>query len=192
MAVNHNPQLSPAASCAFDLLTQNTKKCDYWDLNNFPIIDPTSNKFFAIHINIRSLHKNFDDLHHFVSELKLQPTLICLSETRLKESSNMGILKIEGYKLVHANSTTNAGGVAVYVSDYLDMELANQYNIDCPGCEELWIKVRLKTNFIFLTCVVYKHPKTSKDIFIDYLNRSLAKVNHEKLNCVVMGDINIL
>ena len=92
---------------------------------------------------------------------------------------------------MHANSTTNAGGVAMYVSDYLDMELANQFNIDCPGCEELWIKVRLKTNFIFLTCVVYKHPKTSKDIFIDNLNRSLAKVNHEKLNCVVMGDINI-
>ena len=52
-------------------------------------------------------------------------------------------------------------------------------------------KSAFKTNFIFLTCVVNKHPKTSKDIFIDNLNRSLAKVNHEKLNCVVMGDINI-
>ena len=92
---------------------------------------------------------------------------------------------------MHANSITNAGGVAMYVSDHLDMELVNQFNIDCPGCEELWIKVRLKNNFIFLTCVVYKHLKTSRDIFIDNLNRALAKVNHEKLNCVVMGVINI-
>ena len=75
MAENHNPELSPAASYAFDLLTQNTKNCNHWYLTDFPIIDPTSNKFFAIHINIRSFHKNFDDLHHFVSELKLQPTL---------------------------------------------------------------------------------------------------------------------
>ena len=155
MAKNHNPELSLAAAYAFDLLTQNTKNCKNWDLTNFPIIDPTSNKCFAIHINIRSLHKNFDNLHHFVSELKLQPTLICLSETRLKESSNIGTLKIEGYKLVHANSITNAGGVALYVSDHLDMEFANQFNIDCPGCEELWIKERLKNNFIFLMCVAY-------------------------------------
>ena len=172
MAENHNPELSPAASYTFDRLTQNTKNCNYWDLTNFPIIDPTSNKLFAIHINIRLLRKNFDDLYHFVSELKLQPTLICLSETRLKESSNMGTLKIEGYKLMHANSITNARGVAMYVSDYLDMKLTNQFNVDCPGCEELWIKVRLKTNFIFLTSVVCKHPKTSKNIFIDNLNRS--------------------
>ena len=71
------------------------------------------------------------------------------------------------------------------------MELANQFNIDCPGCEEPWIKVRLKNNLILLTCFVYKHPKTSKDIFIDNVNRSLAKVNQEKLNCIVMGNNNI-
>ena len=158
MAENHKPELSLAASYAFDLLTQNAKNCNYWDLANFPIIDPTSNKFFAIPSNIQSLHKNFDDLRHFVSELKLQSTLICRSETPLKESSNLGTLKIEGYKLVHANSITNAGGVVMYVSDHLDIELANQFNIDCPGCEKLRIKVRLKNNFIFSTCVVYKHP----------------------------------
>ena len=134
----------PAASYTFDLLTQNTKNWNYWDLTNFAIIDPTSPKFFAIQINIQSLLKNFDDLHHFISELKLQPTLIYLSETRFKESSNMGTPKIEGYKLVHSNSITNAGVVAMYVFDHLDMELINQFNIDCPGCEELWIKGRLK------------------------------------------------
>ena len=71
----------------------------------------------------------------------MQPTLICLSETRLKESSNMRTLKIVGYKLVNANSITKSGGVAMSVSDHLDMKLANQFNIDCLGCEELWIKV---------------------------------------------------
>ena len=70
----------------------------------------------------------------------------------------MDTLTIEGHKLVNAKSISNAGGIAMYVSDHLDIRLANQFNIDCHGCEELWIKVRLKNNLILLTCVIYKHP----------------------------------
>ena len=47
-----------------------------------------------IHSNIRSLQKNFDNLHYHISNLGYQPDIIGLKETKLRENKlyqNIGI-----------------------------------------------------------------------------------------------------
>ena len=44
-----------------------------------------TNKFFFLHLNIRSLSKNFDQFHEFINELKFESAIIGISETWLKD-----------------------------------------------------------------------------------------------------------
>ena len=81
-----------AASTKFDLsnalhntLTSNFKACRYYETNaNLPISLKTK-KLFLMHINIRSVNKNFELMNHeLLNSLAMLPDLICLSETKLK------------------------------------------------------------------------------------------------------------
>ena len=40
-----------------------------------------------MHVNIRSLHKNFDLLYEFIQSLQFIPQIICITETRIKYQS---------------------------------------------------------------------------------------------------------
>ena len=91
-------------------------------------------------MNIRSLQKNFDDFYHLLTELNTLPNLICLSETRLKDTSSLRLVNPARYNIVTNNSKTNARGVAMYVSETLEFEMIQKYLINDPNCEDLWIK----------------------------------------------------
>ena len=92
----------------------NIKVCDYLDLNSKrSTFDP--NRFLVLlHINIRLLHKNFDNLYDFLVELNFLPDVICLTETRIKLHPLLNI-SLPNYTFFHTDSTTNAGGVGIYV-----------------------------------------------------------------------------
>ena len=38
-----------------------------------------------LHVNIRSLEKNYNELNQIISELPIKPLIICTSETKLKD-----------------------------------------------------------------------------------------------------------
>ena len=68
----------------FNAMTSNVKECDYIDTNVSNQIFLTENDSLSlIHLNIRSLNANFNDLHVFVSQLFFKPDVICLSESRI-------------------------------------------------------------------------------------------------------------
>ena len=91
----------------------NIKASDYFDLNSKrPIFDP--NHFLVLlHVNIWSLHKNFDKLYDFLVELNFLPDVICLTETRIKLHPLLNI-SLPNYTFFHTDSTSS-GGVEIYV-----------------------------------------------------------------------------
>ena len=50
-------------------------------------------KFSFIHLNSRSIPRNFDHLNLFLSSIDINPTLICISETWLNDESNCDLYK---------------------------------------------------------------------------------------------------
>ena len=156
-----------------------------------PTFDPAIDRLFALHVNIQSLQKNFDDFYHLLTKLNTLPNLICLSETRLKDTSNLRLVNQARYNIVTKNSKTNAGGVAMYVSETLKYEVIQNYSINDPNCKDLWVKLRFKNSETFLVCVIYRHPKANINDFFDKLNNSLIKIAADNLNCVVLGDVKI-
>ena len=116
-----------------------------------------NDQIVVVHINIVSLNKNFDAFTHFLHRFPKRIDVICLSETRLNDR-NLKYSYLPGYKLFCNNSSTKAGGSAIYASDSLNcIELA-QTKLKCDGCENVWVELKLYNNEALIVGSVYRHP----------------------------------
>ena len=75
-----------------------------------------------MHLNIRSITKNFDALYEFIFCLSFILDLVCLTEVRI-EDQPLANIKIPGYSFVHINWQSYAGCVAIYISKNLTFRL---------------------------------------------------------------------
>ena len=80
--VFHDMMESAIADVRFNAPTKKNMHCDYYDIDSIPLPDSLTTKLFALHINIRSVQKNFDNLCQLISEMNSPPNLISLTETR--------------------------------------------------------------------------------------------------------------
>ena len=83
-------------------------------------------------------------------------------------------------------SPTPAGGVAVYVSNELRIEIVSKLNMNIDGCENMWIKL---CHLDIILGVIYRHPKSNAKLFVDELNKTLEQLKTTKV--YLIGDINI-
>lgn len=70
------------------------------------------NNFSILHLNIRSLNKNFEDFKSFFLSLNFNYGVICLSETWCEDNIiNFNTFQIQNYTLIHQErSYKNNGG----------------------------------------------------------------------------------
>ena len=66
-------------------LTHNFHLCKYYEMDSLSSFSFNSNSISIIHINIRSLQKNFDSLQEFLCLLPTMPKIICLLESRINQ-----------------------------------------------------------------------------------------------------------
>ena len=97
--------------------------------------------FFVLHVNRRSPNKNIDKLEELLLELGKLPDIIALSEKTLKNSFSCFQ---DGYKFIQSNSDTNTGGVGLFVRSNINFIVTDQYELNIPSFENLWIKVKQK------------------------------------------------
>ena len=74
--------------------------------------------FNLIHCNVRSLSKNKNKIEELLQSVKTKPDILAISESKLK-CNNLGRANLIDYTMVHCDSISNAGGVALYVSNSL-------------------------------------------------------------------------
>ena len=153
--------------------------------------------YLLLHVNMRSLnkHQNFDALYEFLILLSFSPDVICISETRLRGDSLTNIT-IPNYNFVHADSITNVGGVAIYISSNYNFELDPELDMKVNVCEELWLN--LKTGTISSKHItigaVYRHPNNNSNYiknFTGALVNTISKINKRKGTFYLLGDFNI-
>ena len=153
------------------------------------------NKGFSLmHFNIRSLSKNLTLINDLLLTLNDQPDIIALSETRLTENSYHNI-SLPGYKFLGQHSKTSAGGVGFYISDHIQFSRRNDLDFKMiDGLESCWIEIpRQKQTNIVIGCL-YRHPSQSqpnRTRFYDALKVTLEKLNNERCEVLITGDINI-
>ena len=89
-----------------------TPKESTWNLNHFD-----KSRFSMLHLNIRSLQKNFDSLFNLLMTLKFEFKVICITETWYSDNSmNHNLCKLPHYKSIHqVRRTGKGGGIAVFL-----------------------------------------------------------------------------
>ena len=176
---------------AFSAIFQNISPCKYTDVKSNCLKD-NNNALILLHLNIRSLQKNFDDLREFITGLTTLSHVICISETKIKNSTGALInLSIPGYEFVNVNSISNAGGVGVYIAEpfqYEKLTLEPQFD----GSEQLWICIKNTTTSInYVIGTIYRHPSSTTRDFIEFLNDIISELTSFKIYYFILGDINI-
>ena len=79
----------------------------------------SSSTFSIAHNNIRSLKKNFEEFQNqVVSELNIEFNVIGLTETRICNSDNAGLIPLlPGYCFEYVPTPLSAGGVGFFINN---------------------------------------------------------------------------
>ena len=149
----------------------------YISTPDFQNLYANNTDFCILHINIRSLNKNFEKLEELLSVLGKMPEIIAISETKL--NSNLKTF-LPGYTFIHNNSSTNAGGVGMFIKDTLSYKTTIEYQLNIMGCEEIWVKIQLNnTEKVF--SVLYRHPNSKLSDFQSSFEKAIENLNKQKL-----------
>ena len=82
-------------------------------------------------LNIQSVNAKFDNLFPFIDNLASQDLYfgaICLQETWTSNDSDLSLLQLLGYQLIHQGiKCTKHGGLMIYLNENYNYELRNLY-----------------------------------------------------------------
>ena len=118
------------------------------------------------------------------------PRIIGISKTKINHTPLINI-SICNYTFLHTNSTTSAGAVDLYILNSIFFNLLGKNQLSSVGCEDLWVF----QNFLGVqgtveVAVIYRHPKTDANAFIQTINNKLGEIDCNKNDFYLIGDIN--
>lgn len=145
--------------------------------------------FNILHLNIRSIRKNFDNFLAFLSTIQLKAHVIVLSETWLPSNDGTPFL-IPGYNTFHSYATFNQNdGVSIFVQDDL---LSSFKLLTISHCNSSLITIKLKNSNLSILCL-YRSPSRNAKLFLENLNNYLDSLTTQQINSQIflVGDINI-
>ena len=138
-----------------------------------------------MHLNIRSLNKNFDDLIMYINSLQKKPDIIVCTETHKIIAKNF--FELEGYHLYTANGETSRNdGTCVYIRD----GTTHTYSIIQIGpIKAIFISLQF-SSFVLNITSFYRSPSLPIKNFIDNLAKYLSDTQNLKYH-IILGDLNI-
>ena len=148
-----------------------------------------SHSLSIIHINIRSIAANGEAFASYLTTLKFNFDVICFTETwanHHKFQENF----LPTYVGFHACRPPGrrGGGVAIYVSKFLNATEITELTSVTDSIECLFIKIKANTKVANVGCC-YRPPNENHDDFLTTLEHKLRKLNSNDLN-ILSGDFN--
>ena len=146
-----------------------------------------------IHINCRSMDKNFDEVLCLYSTISAKLTAIAVTETWLSVDTQ-DFYYISGYKFTsNLRCDKSGGGVEMFVRDKFDYTVCLDLSCSCSfiECVFVTIDVPQKRKFKLIVGCIYRPPSADKNLFIAEITNILQKIESEKSCMVVLaGDYN--
>lgn len=152
--------------------------------------------FTLIHLNSRSLQKNFTKVISSLYASSVNFNLIGVSETWTNsKNDNSTLYNIDGYNSIFQNREFSpgheGGGVALYIKNNLQYKIRQDLMSTNPAIyESLFCEVGTVSKKSIVG-VIYRPPGTDVDTFNAELIITLRKLSKSKLSCYLMGDFNI-
>ena len=148
--------------------------------------------FSILHLNCRSIRKNFNNFQIMLQNLDKQFDFIAISESWLNNDDDIKLYNLPEYNMycTHRTHSQKGGGVVIYVNDKYSVKQITSLSIsESNYMESLALEIDLTCQKINLACI-YKPPSTNvnffTDKFMDYID--LLTKKHTTYIC---GDFNI-
>ena len=159
------------------------------------IKDFTSENFFSIlHVNIRSMSKNFQKLKLMLHECDHNFSIICLTETWCSDESfrNNSNLILPNYDSIHlGRKDKRGGGICVFISKELSFKQRKEFSISDENSELISIEIINKRckNIIVNTC--YRPPNAKITPFKIHITSIFQRLSKENKKVFFIGDFNM-
>lgn len=156
--------------------------------NDFFHSIPNSNpNFLCIHINIRSIIKNFESLEQCIANSIRLIDVIVLSEVNISDNISC-LYQLHGYQMfTKLRQSRKGGGIIIYVHNSHTCKVKK---VNTHYCESILCTVITKSSYTANLCAIYRPPNYNKNLFIDELHTTLSPLNIAT-DLYLIGDINI-
>lgn len=151
-------------------------------------IDKNNKKLNLIHINIRSIRKNFDEFLSFLESFKIcYCDILVLSESYQLDSFSE--FSMQGYTTYYNHGGINRNdGVIILIKNNLNADVSI-HHLDATKVSV--IKITFEINKVTYGITgIYRSPQTSVDQFINDLNSYYSQNISENIE-ILVGDMNI-
>ena len=151
-------------------------------------------------LNTQSINAKFHQLYAIINNLAatgLYFGAICLQETWLESNSDLSLLQIPGYKLIHkGRKCSKHGGLIIYINEiysYVLRDLAEEPT----GWEGLFVDITgPMLNRPFTIGNIYRPPRNNNstqciEIFLSEITPIITKLQNENTYSAIVGDFNI-
>ena len=149
--------------------------CNYLstaEVNNVFTNSTQSNYLSILHINIRSLSSNFLTLENMIfSNFDAYPDVLCITETKMNNSTDVDLMQLPGYKFIHNNSLSNAGGAGIYYSEKCKVIYRSDLDFNLGGeFEGIFIEIQPEKGAQkhLIIGSIYRHPHEIRMTFMKY------------------------
>ena len=119
------------------------------------------NAFSVLHLNIRSMKKNFENFKEFLKNLSVSFSAICLSETWCEpqdESQNSNYV-LSGYSLFYQyRQYRRGGGVCLFVKESVFCKTRQDLSIKCDANESLCLQITNEKSKNITLNLTYRPP----------------------------------
>ena len=149
-----------------------------------------NSKMSVLHINARSINKNFDNVMLLINSIKITFKVIAISETWIDDKHNQVLPQIPGYTCFSKPRTERkGGGLALYIQDTLKSLLINLDGHPKPNTFEC-LAVDLPDSQMRVG-VIYRPPDTDMHQFNDEYDKFIHAISYSKKKMILAGDFNI-
>lgn len=166
----------------------NVANCDYSYANDIKRFGNLS----ILHVNIRSLNKNMDNLKEMLAQLvknNIIVDILLICETWLN-SDNSAFVDIDGYNCYLQNRDLGkGGGVAIYIQKHLESTVNDDIDFNLDKCyESLFVDVKMGKKTVTVG-EIYRVPNSRESLFIEGVQKLLQRISSKPL--IIGSDQNL-
>ncbi|KAG7310783.1 hypothetical protein JYU34_003599 [Plutella xylostella] len=150
-------------------------------------IPKIGNSVTVIHINIRSMIKNFSKLLQCINDSRNRIDVIIITEANIKDSF-CSLFNINGYEMhTRLRIHSKGGGIIIYINKKYKFQTLK---FNTLHCETMIGKISVTKNHNIILCALYRPPDKNKNVFLKELQQLLTQYStHDRF--ILIGDINI-
>ena len=176
--------LSNLSTCNCLYLEEN-KLNDFFDFGHGP-------KLNIMHVNCRSINKNYKSLVNLLHRISEPLTAIGVTETWLNSNYDASF-DIKGYKFVTTSRVNRSGGgVGLYINSCYDFHVCKDLSLMQDHLESIFVEIKQQgVSNIIIGCI-YRPPNTDVTLFNSDLSNILNVLGSRyKGSIFLLGDFNL-